>query len=84
MLFSFVNLSFHFPFMPNCSAFLKGLNLFDYANSSKSPCNTSSDPKKVAFVFFSTESLSNQGKGMSIGKMKGKIGLNIFTDFEAS
>jgi hypothetical protein len=30
---------------------------------------TSSDPKKVAFVFFATESLSNPGKGMIITKM---------------
>ncbi len=49
---------------------------------------TSSDPKKVAFVFFATESLSNPGKGMIItkiiSKMRGKIGLNIIPDFEAS
>jgi len=40
--------------------------------------------KKVEFVFFTTESLSNQGQGISISKMQGKIGLNIFLDFEAS
>jgi hypothetical protein len=43
---------------------------------------TSSDYKKVTFVFFVVESLSNPGKSMSITKLSGKIGFEIFPDFE--
>jgi len=38
--------------------------------------------KKVAFVFFEVESLSNLGNSMSITKLSGKIGFEIFPDFE--
>ncbi len=38
--------------------------------------------KKVAFVFFVVKSLSNLGKIMSITKLLGKIGFEIFPDFE--
>jgi len=38
--------------------------------------------KKVAFVFFVVESLSNLGKSMSIAKLLGKIGFKIFPDLE--
>jgi hypothetical protein len=45
--------------------------------------NTSSDSKKVEFVFFVVESLSNPGKSVSTTKLSGDIGLKIFPDFEA-
>jgi len=38
--------------------------------------------KKVAFVFFVVESMSNLGKSMSITKLLGKIGFEIFPDYE--
>jgi len=38
--------------------------------------------KKVSFVIFVVESLSNPGKSMSITKLSGKIGFKIFSDFE--
>ena len=38
--------------------------------------------KKVAFLFFVVESLSNPGNSMSITKLSGKIGFEIFPDFE--
>jgi len=41
-----------------------------YTLTLRSNTTTSSDTKKkVAFVFFETESLSNPGKGMGIAKM---------------
>jgi len=38
--------------------------------------------KKVTFVFFVVESLSNPGNSMSIAKLSGKIGFKIFPDLE--
>jgi len=38
--------------------------------------------KKIAFVFFVVESLSNLGKSMTITKLSGKIGFKILPDFE--
>ncbi len=38
--------------------------------------------KTAAFVVFAVESLSNLGKSMSKTKLSGKIGFEIFPDFE--
>jgi hypothetical protein len=46
--------------------------------------NTSSDSKKVAFIFFGAESLSNQGKSISKTKSWGKIGFEFFPYFKVS
>jgi hypothetical protein len=40
--------------------------------------------KKVAFVFFVVNSLSNLGKSMGITKLIGKISFEIFPEFEVS